>query len=178
VQGRAALVKIVDRFPYEDHQWTVPTHYGEELILHYQIMVWIRLALKNSAPPATPIPAILDPGLNHVLAINESHLDWLKLHVSQLPFLKDTWTLGKLVPQRAADVYLQLNVRGTTVVSGKEPFKLDAPNGIVVFPRGTYPRLPILGLQGLTRSKLRTVIDGRRLRVSIDSGRCFERLSE
>ena len=49
------------------------------------------------------------------------------------------------------------------------PFRLEIAQGIAVYPSGIAgaPRLPLLGLRGLVRSKLRLTVNGAALNVSL-----------
>ena len=52
------------------------------------------------------------------------------------------------------------------------PVPLNLPEGIVIHPRedSLGPRLPLLGLRALAHNRLKVIIDGRNLLVSIKKG--------
>ena len=165
-------MKILDRLPFEACDSFIPTHVGPLHIRPYQIMVWVSLRTKDNL--SRPFPAVLDTGLNHNLAINESLLhSWLDL----TPARFDHWGFAKIegekIPVKMADALLHPNIRGEKTMSGKAPFPLETPQGILIFPKtNVYPRLPILGLRALINSGLQTVISGKGKFVSVSSGWC------
>jgi len=151
---------------------TVSTPHGEVLIRRYQIMVWISLAVDSSF--SRSIPAIIDTGLNHNFALNESHLAWANLRLEQLSKIGTTKIEGESIPVRKAEVHLHHNTRGTKLIAASEPYHLKASQGIIVFPAvNKYPRVPILGIRCLVNSNLRLIVDGKRKTVSLRSDWCW-----
>src|SRR5436190_10870372 len=72
------------------------------------------------------------------------------------------------VPLKSTHLWLHRNRPGTADLLPR-PFQLEIPQGVAIYPPGVLaaPRLPLLGLRGLVRSKLRMTIDGEQLVVNL-----------
>jgi hypothetical protein len=107
----------------------------------------------------------------HNFSINEALLEsWLNLRIDRFRPRALTKVDGEKLPLRTAELVLHRNVPTTKTIGG-DHYDLSIPQGIVVHPKTTaYPRMPILGLRALVNSRLRVVIDGRKLVVSADTG--------
>ncbi len=78
---------------------------------------------------------------------------------------------GFSVPLLGADVWIHPNRAGAIDPSGQAPFRLELTGGIIVYPPEVPnpARLPILGLRGLIRNKLRLTIDGSSRDVTLEA---------
>lgn len=127
----------------------------------FQIVVWIGLSdpdISTRDPNIQPIPALLDTGNNHNLALTSKHLvEWAGMHAANLPASKHVREGGEKLMLRRAGLWLQ---------TAGNPFRLNVDEGIVIF-NDDWPRLPILGLRALTNSNLQTFIYGDTKRVVI-----------
>ena len=127
---------------------------GKEIVQAkpYQIIVWVSVCvpgLLDFDPKIPKLPAILDPGDNHNFSISEDHLRrWAGLDPRRLKEQRRIRKEGEVVQLRSASLWLH----------GDEPYPLDVGEGIAVFKEG--PRLPLLGLRAITKSRLRMVIKG------------------
>ena len=165
-------MKIIDRLPISEIGGKVPTPDGEEVIRPYQMIVRVSLAAEKlhvADPQATTIPAILDTGNNHNLAIRREHWErwfgWLPRRIGQIQ------VGGFLVPHFAASVWIHPNRAGTAELDGGEPFPIAMEQGIAIYPANVSnpARLPILGLRGLIRNPLRLTIDGEGRNMTLES---------
>jgi hypothetical protein len=77
---------------------------------------------------------------------------------------------GQEVPLVSAHVWIHRNRPGTNQLQPR-PYKLEATEGIAVYPDGMNgaPRLPLLGLRSIVASKLRLTINGKDREVSLVS---------
>jgi hypothetical protein len=167
-------VKILDRLPFDTAVTTVDSSCGPLEIRPFQIVVWVRIG--TSELFSRPFPTVLDTGMNHNLSIREAMLEPLTgIRPDQFEDGGHTKVLNEEIPLKFADVYLEPNIRGERVLSGKPSYRLNTPRGIML-PRGRTPRIPLLGIRALVASGLRLVIDGRRKVISVDKGRCCESL--
>jgi len=150
----------------------------------YQIVVWIGISASDAdLDEAAPrIPALLDTGHAHYFAIQASHLfKWAGLHPDSLIPLPDIRINHIQVPVRKATIWLQPGwPLPHHALKLPKPFRLAAGDriGIAVYPRGgqdpnnkdypaDFPRLPSLGMLGLTRQQLRLSIDFRKRHASL-----------
>ena len=163
-------MRILDRLPFAEEQTSVLTPDGVAVVKPFQIIVWVSLATPDdrTLPPGTPrFPAILDTGNNHNFAIRHEQLErWSRLTLlrrGQVSFN------DQIVPLLAAHLWIHPNVRGIAELSAREPFRLQLPEGIAVYPPDVSnpARLPILGLRGLVQNNLLLTISGRSRHVSL-----------
>ncbi len=114
------------------------------------------------------IPAILDTGHNHNLAISETHLrSWA--HLTPAGSRHQIRVQGRQVPLINAGLWLFPNQPGHLTLSGRPPMRLALPEGIAVYPEGppSPARLPILGLRALVTNELLLIVNGRRRMVTL-----------
>src|SRR5262249_2520938 len=138
----------------------------------YQIVVWVSLGIQDVLDKdAMRFPAVLDSGHTHNFSIRADLLSrWAGLQAEALGDLGSILVNRAQVPLRPAHLWVHRNQHGSEELLPR-PFRLSIPQGIAVYPVGTAasPRLPLLGLRSLVRSKLRLTIDGDKMRVSLRS---------
>ena len=158
-------MKILTRLPFSEAHSEVNTPDGIVEVKPYQIIVMVSITARSVTeldPDVPRIPAILDTGHNHNLAIRREQLDrWVRLRESERGQIRVRDVRLPLVP---ANVWIHPNRPGTREAAGRPPFKLEVKEGIAVYPpEVTNPaRLPTLGLRGIVRNGLKLVIDGKR----------------
>jgi hypothetical protein len=103
-------MKIINRLPISDQSWNVPTPGGVAEVKPYQMIVLISITdegiveLPESAPR---MPAVLDTGNNHNLAIRQSQVQqWVRL---ALPEKGQVQIGGLNVPRYAAMIWIHPN---------------------------------------------------------------------
>ena len=165
---------VLDRFPIPERETLITGPQGVVVAIKaYQIVVEVSLAVKGitALDPETPrVPAILDTGLNHNLAIREEQLLWAKL--PSVPRLGQVRIGAHTLPLLAANVWIHPNRPGMRSAHEKRrPLLLELDGGIAVYPDGVpnSARLPVLGLRALVRNELRLTIDGKRREVMLNS---------
>ena len=175
---------ILRKLPYFDNDTfvTFPRASGPLLVRGSQVIVWVALTRITDFNPSTSyrFPAILDTGFSHNFAIGARQLfDWAGLEATVLPHVGSA-TIS--MPGLAASTPLKVSRHEATVwlyrnepaqrepLVSESPFDLQIDGGVIVYPRGfPAPRLPLLGLRGLQRSKLRLLINSDARHVSIRS---------
>jgi len=169
-------MKILSRLPFSEAHSEVSTPDGIAEVKPYQIIVMVSITARKvtELDPGVPrIPAILDGGLNHNLAIRREQLDrWVRLRESKRGQIRAGDVRLPLVP---ANIWIHPNQPGTREASGRPPFMLEVKEGIAVYPpEVTNPaRLPTLGLRGIVRNGLKLVIDGKRREVTLKTSGWF-----
>ncbi len=107
---------ILRNLPYFDEPTSVEVRGQSLSVKRDQIVLWISIAEKGLPKWDSRIPkfpAILDPGCNHNLLVNERQLaNWAGIHPGYLPKLTSIRVAGQSVSQLAANVWLHPNVRG------------------------------------------------------------------
>lgn len=161
---------VLRQLPFRDVAQTLEVA-GEQVIVRgYQITVWVSLSSADTLEKgARRFPAVLDTGHTHNFSIRANQLLlWAGLRLDELQELGSILVNRDEVPLKAAQLWIHRNRPGTTELLPR-PFRLEVPQGVVVYPSGTAaaPRLPLLGLRGLVRSKLRLSIDGDKMSVSL-----------
>jgi hypothetical protein len=140
--------------PYFSEKTNVSVQSEVVEIKAFQIIVWLSISSKESLawdPRMPKMPAVLDLGTTHNLALTEEHLmTWAGIHPAGLPQLGNVRLAGRKSPLREAGIWIHTDER---------PFRLKIDEGIAVLD-GDWPRLPVLGLRALTNSKLQTFIYG------------------
>jgi hypothetical protein len=154
------MIHVLRNLPFSDRPTSV-TVAGEIIpVRAYQIVVWV--SLLQTGHQSEPFPAVLDTGHSHNFSIREGHLKaWAAVDLADVP-KRGMIAVNRLeVPLIVAELSIHRNRPGTTERLAK-PVRLDFPEGIRVFPEGTpvSPRLPLLGLRGLVRNRLRLSING------------------
>ncbi|MBI3461470.1 MAG: hypothetical protein HY000_00185 [Planctomycetes bacterium] len=135
-----------------DRPTQVDSPTGPVFVRPYQVVVQVRLIVRGGPTPR--FPAVLDTGHSHNFSITERQLrDWGQ---TSLPTVRVIRVNGRPVPVANADLEI-------------DGILLTLPEGIAVFPEGhpAATRLPLLGLRALVRNRLKTVIDGKNMQVSI-----------
>lgn len=165
-------MQIFRRLPFRDAPHTIEVAGEDVPIRAYQIVVWVSLSpgelLADDAPR---FPAVLDTGHSHNFSIREDLLlSWAGLGPEDLSGLGSILVNQQEVPLRVAQLWIHRNRPGAVELLPR-PFRLEVPQGIAVYPAAVSaaPRLPLLGLRSLIRSKLRLRIDGGNLSVSLGS---------
>ena len=79
--------------------------------------------------------------------------------------------MASTIPLLGANVWIHPNRPGLIDPSGQPPFCLELKGGIAVYPPDVPnpARLPILGLRGLIRNRLRLTIDGATRALTLES---------
>ena len=163
-------MKILSRLPFSEAHSEVSTPDGIAAVKPYQIIVMVSITTRSVAEldsGAPRIPAILDTGHNHYLAIRREQLDrWARLSGSERGQIR---VGGVRLPLLPANVWIHPNLPGTRETAVRPPFKIEVEEGIAVYPSGVAnpTRLPTLGLRGLARNSLKLVIDGKRCAVTL-----------
>jgi hypothetical protein len=161
---------IIDRCPFYDRETIVETASGPVPIRAYQVVVWVSLSVRAVVSPR--FPAVLDTGHSHNFSIREEELKaWTGLVPEAMEVVGSIRVNNRLVLLREADLVLRENVPGSRDAIRGEPHLLETTQGIVIHKSGdpVAPRLPVLGLRALVRNKLRLVIDGPAMTVSLES---------
>jgi hypothetical protein len=153
-------MKILDRLPYHDRPTALS--FGSRTIdaRAYQIVVWLSLR-------QLVFPSILDTGHSHNLTMPARHLaEWAG--VDDLEPIGEIEVNGRPMTQYRAELRLHRNKPGTRQPR-PEVFSLNVDEGITVMPDETpgAPRLPLLGIRPISRSRLKLVIDGNRREVAL-----------
>jgi hypothetical protein len=166
------MPRFLDRSPFLDESRDIIFRGERVRIRADQIVLWLSLTRKrvdSPDPAAIPFPAILDTGFNYTFAIHDDHLiRWSGLRVESLGRYGTVRDRGERIPLCAANLWCYPNLRGTQDRSEqKEPLQMSAFTGIAVYPGGTFPRLPILGLRAIAENNLILKVDGRRREATL-----------
>jgi hypothetical protein len=158
---------LLDRMPFPDRAAELVVRNERVRVRANQIIVWVSLGRRNLAeqsPAVVPLPAILDTGHNHYLALSERHLvEWAGLRPDALEVRGVTRDRGQRVTLHSATAWVHPNERGSRErLADRPPYLLPARTGIAVYPGGDFPRLPILGLRAVAENDLLLTVDGRR----------------
>lgn len=165
-------MKIIDRLPIFEQGWIVPTPDGVEEVKPFQIVVLVSIADEGiiAQPEDAPrLPAVLETGNNHNFAIRQGQFGrWAPTVRTRRGRVE---VGGFSVPLVGADVWVHPNRPGTIDPNGQPPFRLELRGGIAVYPPDVPnpARLPILGLRGLIRNRLRMTIDGESKALTLES---------
>jgi len=161
---------VLRQLPFRDAPYTIEVA-GEQIIIRgYKIVVWVSLGVRDVPDKDAPrFPAVLDTGHSHNFSIRENQLLlWTGIRPDTLQSLGTIVVNREEVPLRAAHLWIHRNRPGTAELLAR-PFHLEVLQGVAVYPSGVAgaPRLPLLGLRGLVRNKLRVTIDGDKMSVSL-----------
>jgi hypothetical protein len=169
------MITLVDRCPFYDRETTAEVGGGKVLIRACQAVVWVSLSARGFV--SERFPAVLDTGHSHNFSIREEQLKtWAGFTPEAMELLGSIRVNNRLVLLREAALLLHGNVPGSRDEIRGEPCLQETASGIVVH-RSDDPlaaRLPILGLRVLARNKLRLVVDGAAMTVSLESERSVE----
>jgi hypothetical protein len=164
---------MINRCPFYDRATRVEVSGQSIEVRPFQIVLWASLRVLGGL--STRFPVILDTGHSLNFSIREEHLiSWAGVAPSDFQEIGHTTLNQKPVLLYRCDLRLHPNVRGERDrLRAVEPEELTLAEGMVIHRAGDPfgPRLPLLGLRALARNKLKTVIDGKRLRVSISRAR-------
>jgi hypothetical protein len=168
---------ILQDLPYSDQPTSVSVGQEYVPIIPHQIMVRVSLSdrgLPVLTPSASRFPALLDTGNAFGFALSERRLQtWSGCTRAALAVLGTVNINRFSVPRLAADVWIHRNRKGLRDVFRRAPpFRLELRDGIAAYPLAAsvpVPRLPIIGLRAIDENELRLIVDGARLRVSLQS---------
>jgi hypothetical protein len=136
----------------------------------YQIILWVSLAVGETlADDAPRFPAVLDTGHSHNCSIQEGQLvRWAGLEPGHCRKLGAILVNRQEVPLLGANLWVHRNRPGTAELLPR-PVRLAVPEGISIYPSGAAgaARLPLLGLRGIIRNRLRLLIDGAAVSLSL-----------
>lgn len=166
------MTAVIRRCPFYDVATQVEVA-GEKVdIRPYQIILWV--SLRTDANSSRRFPAILDTGHSLNFSIAERQLrEWAGIEPGILKEIGRTTLNNRAVLLSRADLALHRNRTGhRDELAGAAAAQLQLAEGIVVHASNDplSPRLPLLGLRALVRNRLRVLIDGRNLAVSINRG--------
>ncbi len=142
---------------------------GETVAIRaYQIIVWISLCPREAlAADAPRFPAVLDCAHNHNFSIREEQLAWSGSRLDDFSRIGNILVNREEVPLHQGHIWIHRNQPATTKLLPR-PYYLAIPEGFAIHPAGTIgPRLPILGLRGIVKNRLKLNIDGQKLAVSL-----------
>ena len=168
-------MKIIDQLPISRSGWIVPTPDGAEEVKPYQIIVLVSIADREASTilpeRCTPIPG--DPRYRAIITISpyarNNSSDGRR---SILPRSGQIEVGTFTIPLLAANRLDPPEPTGYDRSERSEPpFRLELKRGIAVYPPDVPnpARLPILGLRGLIRNRLRLTIDGDGRNLTLES---------
>jgi hypothetical protein len=171
------MTKILHRLPIPGRR--TEERFGDRYarIKRNQILIWVGIDLAGviqSKSNSPIIPALIDTGNNAAFSIQDRHLrEWSGINSNLLTFLGNSIISDRIVPRRAATVWLYPNVPGTRIVAGdRRPYLLDVPEGIAVYGGDALPiapRLPLLGLPALLHNDLELWLDPELAEVTVQT---------
>jgi hypothetical protein len=168
------VIQILRDLPFFDHETTIALATGKAVIRPFQVVVWVSITRDDvmSLDSAAPrFPAVIDTGNNHNFSLQEEQLFSLAgTSLANHLRLGRVWIGQQTVPVISANVWLHCNKTGERdAFSGRPAVCLELPEGIAVYPPHVLNavRLPTLGLRALARNGLRLVVDGKKMRVSL-----------
>jgi hypothetical protein len=171
-------ISILRDLPFFDHETKAGSPTGEVVVRPYQIVLWVSITRQfaTALDAGTPrFPVILDIGNNHNFALRQEHLvSWAGAAMPDHFVRQRVNIAGQQLPLISANVWLHRNQAGERDAFSRRPAVcLELPEGIAVYPPHVPNaiRLPTLGLRALARNGLRLVIDGKKLRVSLQKSR-------
>jgi hypothetical protein len=165
-------MKIIDQLLIAAVGLRVPMPDGAEDVKPYQIVLLVSIADRkiDVLPDGSPrFPAIRDTGHNHNFAMRQAQMErWTPI---TLPRRGKVEVGGFFVPLLVANVWIHPSQPGTIDSGGQPPFRLELEGGIAVYPPDVpnSARLPLLGLRGLIRNKLRLTFDGEGQHLTLES---------
>lgn len=166
------MPRLLDRMPFPAESGEVVVRRERVRVRANQIIVWVSLSLRpvtEQSPAVVPFPAILDTGNNHSFAVSERHLvEWAGLRPDALDVRGTIRERGQRIPLRVANLWVHPNEPGRQdQVADVSPVLLETEAGIVVYPAGEYPRLPLLGLRVIGENNLVLKLDGPRREATL-----------
>ncbi len=160
----------VDNCPFYATETFVDTPSGKIAVRPYQLVVWVGLSLGGSL--SRPFPAVLETGHTHNFSMREEHLRaWTDRSSEGMRRVGTIRVNERIVTLREADVALYRNVPGERDATQGAPYLLRMPQGIAIYPlRDPYgTRLPVIGLRALAINRMKLVVDGANMTVSLES---------
>lgn len=177
------MASLIRKLPFFEKRTTVQVGGQDVLILPRQIIVWVSIDSRDIAsigPDAPRIPAVLDIGFNESFVIRQQQvLRWTGLPLHGLRAVDTMDVRGEPAPVFPASLWLHRNQPGQRdEFSDRPPFRLPLDEGIAVCPAGAKnaPRLPLLGMRALRRSRLQLHVDFDACHVSIRTTTWLTRL--
>lgn len=140
-------MRIIDALPIREEKFQIDVAgFGPVDILPFQIALLVNLVVGGKATKM--FPAILDTGFNCNFGISEKNLrDWLGIDPVRLA-LRGRFTHGGILrDEKAADVEIRRNVRGTNTPSARSPYRIQLKEGISILDDKV--RMPLLGIRAL-----------------------------
>jgi hypothetical protein len=182
-----AVPSILSKLPFDTEPGYLrdlegkPVQFGRDRVTvnGLQIIVWVGITRNPQEPlddNAPRIPAILDTGHSDYFTLQHFHLrKWAGMPLERFYPLGHRTINHIKVPSRKATIWLQPNLpESRALYKGKQAFPLVCEEGITIYPESgqdpdgkpypkDYPRLPVIGMRGLTLNRLHLPIDfGRR----------------
>ena len=177
------MATLIRKLPFYEKHTPLRVAGQELVILPRQIIVWVSIEspeLASIGPDAPRFPAVLDNGYNEDFIIRQEQvLRWTQLPLHRLRAVDSQEVHGQKVPVFPANLWLHRNQpRQRDEFSDRPPFWLPLDEGIAVCPAGmkNAPRLPLLGVRALRRSRLQLHVDYDDCHVSIRTTTWLSRL--
>lgn len=177
------MATLIRKLPFDEKRTIVRVAGQEVLILPRQIIVWVSIDSRDTASIGTDaprFPAILDNGYNEEFLIRQEQLlRWTRLPLHRLRAIGLQEIHGQKVPVFPASLWLHRNQPGLRdEFSARPPFRLPLDEGVAVCPAGMQnaPRLPLLGMRALRRSRLQLHVDYNACHISIRTTTWLTRL--
>lgn len=170
------MTAILRKLPFVGRASTVRVHGAVVAVKAHQIVTWVSVSsldheIWEGACPR--FPAIIDTGNNFTFSIREALLQkWAGLDPRSLDLVRPVRHRGRYLPGLAAYVWLHRNQPGQRDAPlTAPPIRLELEPGIAVYPNDAAeaPRLPLIGLQALTRNRLHLLVDAQQGWVSLRS---------
>ena len=159
-------MKVLDRLPYHDKPTILSFGSRTVEVRAHQIVVWVSIR-------RLVFPAVLDTGHSHNFTIAARHLkEWAG--VDALEQIGEVEVNRRRMPQYHAQLRLHRNRPGTRQPT-PDSFPLVVDEGITVIPGddSSAPRLPLLGLRSISRSRLKLIVDGNKREVTLKTSGWF-----
>ena len=172
------MVHYLDRSPFTEQPNVVIVR-GERISVRpHQIIAWVTLTHERTPEPnpvLIPFPAIVDTGNSQSFSILARHLtEWAGIPLDALRILgavRDK-ERGIRILRRHANIWMHCNKPGRRdEIADRPPERLRTPDGIVVYPDGAFPRLPLIGLRAISENQLILKVDGNRREAVLLSAR-------
>lgn len=177
------MATLIRKLPFYEKHTPLRVGAQELVILPRQIIVWLSiesLEVASIRPEAPRFPAVLDNGYNEDFIIRQEQLlRWSDLSLHGLRAVDSQEVHGQKVPVFPANLWLHCNQPGhRDEFSARAPFQLPLDEGVAVCPAGmtSAPRLPLLGVRALRRSRLQLHVDYDACHVSIRTTTWLTRL--
>ena len=164
------MILLLDRCPVYEEATEVVAPSGPVVVRAYQIVVWVGLSFRGAL--SRVFSAVLDTGHSHNFSIKQELLEsWTGLHPREIPTIGHARLNKQLVELKGISVAIFPNTSGKRdVAQERSAYLLKLPEGVAVHRTSDplAPRLPLLGMRALVKNRIRTIIDGSRLMVSLE----------